>query len=212
MKINDISKAELGDHFSFVYQDEEQLFSVIIPFFIKGLSLNHKCIYIIDKTSKQKIIDEFMKKKVNLSNFITSGQFLILNSAETYLKDGYFDPDRMINVLRETEKNTLKEGYSGLRVTGEISWILSGAKGSDRLIEYESRLCSFFSGSKTAAICQYNEKELKPELLAESIHCHPELIFYGKRCENLYFSPNLLINENSRLPSGTYDMIKEDFA
>jgi hypothetical protein len=117
----------------------------------------------------------------------------------------------MINLLKQTEKRFLDEGYSGLRITGEASWILSGIKGADRLIEYESKLCNFFPGSKTIAICQYNEKKLKPDLLTESIHCHPDIIFYNKRCENLYYSPNLFTNAGHKFPIGTYDLIKEDF-
>ncbi|MFH2106483.1 MAG: MEDS domain-containing protein [Candidatus Micrarchaeota archaeon] len=212
MTIKDISNAELGDHFSFIYQNEDQLFSVLIPFFIKGLEKNQKCIYVVDKTSKQKIIAEFKKRNVNLLKFIKTGHFMFLTSKETYLKDGYFDPDIMINQLKQTEQQVLEEGYDGLRVTGSASWILSGVKGADRLIEYESKLCDFFHGSKTTAICQYDEKKLKPEILAESIHCHPEVIFYNKRCENLYYSHNLFANEGHKsFPTGTYKLIKDDF-
>jgi hypothetical protein len=214
LNVGNIDKPEpkFGDHFSFIYKNEKQLFSIIMPFLINGLNSNQKCICIIDEIPKQKIIDEFKKRNIPIGTPLKSGQLAILKCADTYLKGGFFDPDRSITSLKDAEKNAIDSGYAGLRITGEASFASSEIKGANRIMEYESKLGSFFPGSKTIAICLYNERKLNPRILAESIHCHPELIFYDTQCENIYYSPELFACANHKyFPLGAYELIKQDF-
>ena len=53
----------------------------------------------------------FAASKIPLDTHIHSGQFIFLTPEETYFKQGYFDPDVMINMLREAEQNALEKGY-----------------------------------------------------------------------------------------------------
>jgi len=46
----------------------------------------------------------------------------------------------MISLLiTETEK-AVAQGYPALRMTGEMTWVLRGLPGSERLLEYEAKL------------------------------------------------------------------------
>jgi hypothetical protein len=208
-----LEKINLGDHVCSIYKNKEQQFSSLIPFFKIGLESNQKCIYIVDENSKEEIFEEFEKRGIEINKFTQSNQFVLLTKRETYLKDGSFDPDKMINLLKETEKNALNEGYSGMRVTGEMTWVLENVKGSEKVIEYEAKLNVFFPHSKSTAICQYNENKFKPDLLVEVIHTHPFLIIYGILYKNLYYySPALYIKEktNVLLPTHSYELIRND--
>ncbi|MFH0874745.1 MAG: MEDS domain-containing protein [archaeon] len=212
MGLKDISHAKFGDHFSFIFKNESQLFSVIIPFLIKGLENNEKCIYIIDETPKDKVLAEFSKKLPDFDKIVKSGQLAILNSNETYLKNGFFDPERTMNLWQQTVNQSMQEGYTGVRVLGEASWVNKNVKGTSRLIEYESELHEFFKNNNVCAICLYDERIISPKILAESIHCHPLVIFYNKICENLYFSPEKFTGSDSKsFPAGAYELMKEDF-
>ncbi|MFA6027363.1 MAG: MEDS domain-containing protein [Patescibacteria group bacterium] len=206
-----LENIQLGDHLCSIYKNKEEQFSTIIPFFKTGLKNNQKCIYIADENSADEVISQLEKGGIDIKKYIASKQFLILSKRETYLKEGSFDPDRMIDLLKETEKGALKEGYSGLRVTGEMTWVLEQVKGSERLIEYEAKLNDFFPDSKATAICQYNENKFEPELLAEVIHTHPFVIIYGNSYENEYYSPAEYINgAHNVFPNDSYKTIKED--
>ncbi|MFH2019918.1 MAG: MEDS domain-containing protein [archaeon] len=211
MKSNDISLAKFGNHFSFIYKNEEQLFLVLIPFFIEGLMNNQKCVWITDIISKKNIVAEFSQRNVDMMKFIKSGQLLIAASEDIYLSNGYFDPESTISSLKQSEQQTLSEGYTGLRIVGEATGILKGKNGRKKLMEYEISLGNFFPGSKVIAICLYNEENIEPNLLAESMHCHPELIFYDKLCDNLYYSPSQSADKSKPLPVGSYELMKEDF-
>jgi len=207
-----IKDVELGDHLCSIYKNKEEQFSAVIPFIKKGLDSHQKCIYIVDENSKEEVIAELDKGGIDSKKYIEANQFSLLTKRETYLKDGFFDPDKMIALLKETEKNALAEGYSGLRVTGEMTWVLEGIPGSEKLIEYEAKLNDFFPNSKSTAICQYNENKFKPEILVEVIHTHPFLAIYGNLYENkFYYSPQLYTQgTHIRLPVESYSMIRDD--
>jgi hypothetical protein len=57
-----------------------------------------------------------------------------------------------------------------------MSWALGRLPGTDRLVEYESRLEEFVPGSKTLAVCQYDRRRFDAELLLDVIHTHPVVV------------------------------------
>ncbi len=207
-----IEEVSLGDHVCSIYKNKEEQFNPLKVFIKKGLDNHEKCFYIVDENSKEEVISELEKRGIETKKYIDSGQLVLLTKRDTYLKEGSFEPDRMINLLKETERKALKEGYSGIRVTGEMTWVLEGVSGSEKLIEYEAKLNHFFPGSKATAICQYNENKFKKELLIEVIHTHPFLIIYGNLYGNrYYYSPaSFEKGEHTLLPTDSYVLIRDD--
>lgn len=177
--IDSYYKIELGDHLCSIYSDFEVQISYIVPYMDIGLKKNHKCIYITDENPIESIISAFRIKGTNLSAYLEKGQFVFFTGTDTYLKNGYFDPDRMISTLKEMEKTALKEGFEGIRVTGEMTWILSKLPGTERFMEYENKLNEFLPGSKSAAICQYSESKFDKKILIEVIKAHPKVGING---------------------------------
>jgi len=184
-----LGELELGDHLCCIYRSAEEQLSAVIPFMQAGLENNEKCLYIIDESSKSEIIDAFKKSNIKIEELIRSGKFELLTKEDAYLKEGSFDPDRMIELLKQKEKEALKEGFRGLRVTGEMTWVFTKAPGVEKLIEYESKLNYFLPASKCVAVCQYHESKFKAEVLLDIIHTHPNVIIYGRLCFNPYFIP-----------------------
>ena len=184
----DVEKLKYGQHLACIYRNREEQFATVIPFIYAGLKNGEKCIYIADENTKDEIIQAF-KEVTDIDKYLKSGQLELLTKSEAYLKDGYFDPDRMIELLKQVQEKALKDGYKGLRVTGEMTWILTTWPGVERIIEYEAKLNYFFPESMCTALCQYNENKFKPEILLEVIHTHPFLIIYDTLYENPHYSP-----------------------
>ena len=176
-----------GDHICCIYESEEDHKRVFTSFVKEGLKKKEKVFYVIEHNSKEYIKGYFLDEPVE--RYIENGQFSILTSDEVYLRDGFFDPERMVSLLRSETEKALKEGYSALRVTGEMTWVLRKLPGSQRLIEYEIILNKFFPGSKCSAICQYDKKRFPPHLLKDILRTHP-LAFIGTEFyHNFYYLP-----------------------
>jgi signal transduction histidine kinase len=105
------------------------------------------------------------------------------------VQDGIFNPDKMIDLLQAETDKALAEGYAALRVTGEMTWALRDLPGSERLIEYETKLNFFFPNSKALAICQYDMNQFDPELLLNVLRTHPIAVIGTEIYKNFYYIP-----------------------
>lgn len=184
--LNDL---DFGDHLCLIYRSRQEQFSVVAPFIRQGLEKKEKCLYIADDRTVQEVKDVLAQEGIDVQAYLDSGQLHLLVKEQAYVKDGYFDPDKMITLLAESTEVALQEGFQGLRATGEMTWIIARLPGSERLIEYEAKLNHFFHGSKALAICQYNETRFSPELLLNVLATHPIVIVAGLVTHNFYYIP-----------------------
>ncbi|MFW9990843.1 MAG: MEDS domain-containing protein [Candidatus Odinarchaeota archaeon] len=178
-----------GDHLCCLYNTEEEHQRVLTSFILDGLKKGEKVFYIVDFHSIDRIKEYIKDEGFDPEPYISKGQLVFLTRDESYLKEGIFDPDRMISILESETEKALVEGYPSLRVTGEMTWALKNLPGSERLIEYESKLNDFFPGSKCLAICQYNLEQFSPDVIIEVVNTHPYVIKGTEIYDNFYFIP-----------------------
>lgn len=176
-----------GDHLCCLYQTEEEHRDLITPFLRQGLEQNEKVFYIVDERTAETILNYLTKDGVDVSVYINKGQLVILTVSDSYMKNKVFDPDMMIELLKTETEKALTEGYSALRVTGEMSWALRGLPGSKRLIEYEFKLNNFFPFNKALALCQYDMRKFIPEMLIEVLETHPIAVIGTGLYNNYYY-------------------------
>lgn len=175
------------DHLCLIYETPEEQFAAIVPFVRLGLERGEKCVYVADDNTSAEVLEQIKKGGVDTARALEAGSLSVITKKEAYLKQGYFDPDWMIRFLKEAADAAKAEGYAGLRVTGEMTWVLGKDPGSDRLIEYEARLNYFFPENDALAICQYNIGRFSPQIIMDVIRTHPLVIYRGQVCRNLYY-------------------------
>jgi PAS domain S-box-containing protein len=188
-KIYDIYELNPGDHLCVLYETDEEHKALITPYLRSGLENNEKVFYIVDARTSEAVLNYLRDDGVDVDPYLESGQLSILTVSESYMKGGVFDPDGMIKMLTEETEKALQEGYSALRVTGEMSWALRGLPGSERLIEYETKLNEFFPIAKALAICQYDCRVFDPEILLDILTTHPIAVIGTEIYENFYYIP-----------------------
>jgi PAS domain S-box-containing protein len=178
------------DHLCLVYETEEEWRSAAITFIALGLQRNEKCIYVVDTHTAGQICSYLSEEGVDVEPATTSGQLVILHETEAYTRDGVFDPDKMIALLIEETEKALSEGYTALRITGEMSWALRGHPGSEALLEYEAKLNrDLFPDYPCLAICQYYRKLFDPKILRYVVMTHPFMVRNNCIYHNPYYIP-----------------------
>jgi PAS domain S-box-containing protein len=178
-----------GDHLCCIYRSEEEHRQVITPFVEHGLQENHKVIYIVDIHTAETVTDHLKDGGIDLDAYNESGQFQLFTRHDTYTSGGSFDPDAMIELLQQETDTALSEGYDALRVTGEMTWALTGLPGTERLIEYENKLNRFMPKNRCIAICQYDKNRFSPDILLDVLRTHPYAIIGTNIYENFYYLP-----------------------
>jgi len=208
-----INQLGAGDHLCCIYRDRSEQMSIVVPYLIRGLQNNEKCLYILDESTMGDVFRAFGEAGVDLKAHVASGQCALLTKEETYLKGGSFEPDGMIATLKQAEADAIREGYAGLRVTGEMTWVFARLPGVERLIEYEAKLNLFFPNSRSTAICQYHEDRFEPDVLIDVLHTHPAVVIYGEVCANPYYIPAevfLSRMKSGRIPLALYQRVRDD--
>ncbi|MBI4666652.1 MAG: MEDS domain-containing protein [Nitrospinae bacterium] len=187
--LDTLQKLQPHDHLCLIYETREEQFNAVIPFIKVGLERNERCVYIADENTVESVLDAMRGEGINVRDALDSGALAVITKQDAYLKQGHFDPDWMINYLKNITNETLAQGYSAVRATGEMTWALGSEDGVDRLIEYEAKLNYFFPDYPLLAICQYNKNRFSPEIIRNIIYTHPYVIVGGTVARNYYFIP-----------------------
>jgi hypothetical protein len=175
-RISSISELGSGDHVACIYESEEEHRQVMTPFIRSGLERKEKVLYITDVRTEDCILEYLADDGIDAERYVKQGQLAFAPATDTYLQDGFFDPEGMLALAQSETDRALEEGYAGMRYTSEPTWVLREPPGSDRFMEYEARLNEFFHEKKCMALCQYDRWVWPPEVLLNVISTHPTLI------------------------------------
>ena len=177
------------DHLCLIYESREEQFAAVVPFIGDGLAAGQRCLYVADDNTVECVRAALHDAGIDVAEAIARGALGVLTKRDAYLRDGTFDPDEMIAFLGDATAAALEDGFSALRVTGEMTWVLGGEPGTDRLLEYEAKLNYFFPGVQALAICQYNRSRFAPQVLADVVRTHPLVIAGRTVCRNFHYVP-----------------------
>ncbi|MFP4345423.1 MAG: MEDS domain-containing protein [Anaerolineales bacterium] len=175
---------EPGDHLCCIYETDAEHRSVVAPFLRAGMERHEKVVYVVDSHTPAQIRSYVEEVEADAQE-----NLFILTPQETYLQDGPFDPQSMIAWLKQETEQALQEGYTALRITGEMSWALKGLPGSERLLEYEAQLNTFFEEYACLALCQYDRRRFPPAILLGVLETHPLALIGAQVFENFYYIP-----------------------
>lgn len=189
LRMRTITDLQPGEHVCFIYETEKEHKTVTTSLLRRGLERSEKVLYIADTHSAQDTHNYLRENGLKVELYLETGQLSIRGSIDVYTPNGVFNPDATITLLRTEAERALSEGYSALCVTGEMSWVLRGLPGSERLLEYEYKLNTVFSGMPCLGICQYNRSHFNAALLLDVVIAHPTIILGTEIHSNPFYVP-----------------------
>ena len=185
-----------GQHLCFFYETEEEHRAALKIFLHQGLERREKVLYIADAHDPAAILGYLHNEGLDAASYVASGQLSILAPAETYLQGGTFDPERMIARLQAETEQALREGYTALRISGEMTWALRKLPGSERLVEYEAKLNASWP-DKCLGMCQYDRRRFPADILLDMLRTHPLVVLDKQLYDNFhYIPPERLLSAN----------------
>lgn len=187
-KIDNLDKLKSGDHIVLLYKKTEEILSASVSFIKTSLDRNEKCLYIKGDLNIEILLNELRKQISKLDLYIQNGQLQILTKEETYALSDNFKAKEMIETLKKESINALEEGYKGLSITGELSWVLNFEDGKKEIIDYEWMLNEYiFNDYPVIAMCRYNLNKFDKSIIKSIIELHHYIIWQGKVHENPYY-------------------------
>jgi len=184
-----IARLRQGDHLCLIYDHAAERLAALIPFLQRGLAAGERCLYLADGATTDRVERALSEEGIDLGRERERGGLVLLTRRDAYLKDGRFDPGAMMDLLRQAEQEALDDGFTGLRMAGEMNWCLGSEPGTERALEYEARLNPFLAGSRSIALCQYERSRFTPRRIHDILRTHPVAVLGDEICPNAFYEP-----------------------
>ena len=189
-------------HICAFFRSREEQNEVLMPFFKEGYERGEKLFHIVDPRLREQHLRDCAACGIDVEAAQRSRQLEVATWQDAYLKDGYFDPERMIGVLREVlEANRRDFGLT--RLMGNMEWALETLPGVTDVVEYEAKVNYVLPEYDDPAICVYDLNRHSGAVVMDILRCHPMVIMGGVLQENpLYVRPDDFLAElRQRKPS-----------
>jgi signal transduction histidine kinase/ActR/RegA family two-component response regulator len=178
-----------GDHLCLIYHSAGEQTAALAAFLRTGLAAGERGIFVGHGTSGRRLEHALEDAGVDIGGECDRGALLFLTRRDDWLHQGRFDPGAMMDRLRLAEQQALADGFSGLRASWNMSWLLEGTAGAGWLTEYEARLNRFLAGSRTCALCRYSREASPAGAIQDALRTHPLAVLGDQICANAYYEP-----------------------
>ena len=153
--IDIVDEVPWGTHFCHFYKTNEDLIDILVPYFRAGLENNEFCIWVTSEPLEVEDAKRSLKRVVkNLDDYIEQGQIEIIDCSQWYTKSGEFHPEEVLEGWVQKEKQAVKKGFDGLRLTGNTFWIEK--KDWKEFTDYEAMIDNVIGQYRMIAICTYS--------------------------------------------------------
>jgi anti-anti-sigma regulatory factor len=153
-----------GDHGAFSFSTAEEQAQVIGPFLHAGLDAREKVIYISGGGPRQL---PGLGGRPDADHFADTGQLRVIPRGAACLTRGRFDPDRMLTVIGREISLAAEQGYTAVRLTADLSWVLDQPGGYPLMLASEATFDQAAApGSPIMAICQLDRNRCAPDQLS----------------------------------------------
>jgi hypothetical protein len=169
---NNVSEYNHGNHVCFLYRSEDALHEMLAQFVNEGLKKGEQCVCVETTRVQQRLCGDLRALAIDFEKEIAKGSLVFLSEEEVYFKSGEFDPQRLVKQLNESINRSQEAGFSGFRISGEISRASGDAMIQEKVIDYERRVDECFTDRKAIGFCHYRFDAFPEEMLDSVIDAH----------------------------------------
>ena len=176
-------------HICAFFHSAEEEYGALLPFIKDGFTHGHKGFHVVDPKLRDNHRSRLTEAGIDVDGAEHSGQFELRNWSDAYLRDGRFDPDRMLSLITEVLDGGRKQGYPLTRMVAHMEWALEERPGVDELVEYEARVNNIWPKHSDAVFCVYDLARFGGNIVVDIMRTHPVVLIGGILHENPYYVP-----------------------
>jgi hypothetical protein len=181
-------------HICAFFRSREEQNRILMPFFKEGYERGEKIFHIVDGRLREDHLCACDDCGIDRN----SDQLEVRPWEDAYLKDGYFDGDRMIRILEEVLSSN-REKHRLTRLMGNMEWALETAPGVTDIVEYETKLNYILPKYPDPVVCVYDLNKHSGSVVMDILRTHPMVIIGGVLQENpMYVQPGEFLEELKR--------------
>jgi len=183
--------SQLGEtrHVCAFFNSDDEAYRVLLPFIKDGFECGEKAVHIINSDLRHDHLRRLAAAGIDPTAALQSGQLELRTSTETYLRDGRFDQDRMLEAFEELASGNAKGGFPLSRIVCHMDWAVEGRSHIENLVEFESRVNEVWCRHDDAVVCVYDLAKFGGSTVIDIIRTHPMIIIGGILQQNPFFVP-----------------------
>jgi MEDS: MEthanogen/methylotroph, DcmR Sensory domain len=186
-----LAGSQLGNtrHVCAFFNSDEEEYRVLLPFIKDGIERGDKAIHVVSPDQHHKHLQRLARIGIDAPAVRRSDQFELRSSTETYLQDGRFDQDRMLQSFEQMASGNAEGGFPLSRIVCQMDWVPDGQSHIDDLIEFEAKINDLWCRHDDAVICTYRLSRFNGDAVIEIMRTHPLVIVGGILQHNPFFVP-----------------------
>lgn len=166
-----INRIPYGLHACHFYPDREQLVEALVPFFLAGLRAGELCIWVAaPPLPADEAERELRAAWSGAAEAIAKRAVRILDFDRWYANAAGLKGADVVALWLQEEERALAEGYKGLRITGNTSFV--GPHDWEQFMEYERIVGAGFQGRRIVALCSYLLPHIASDKVMEVMRAH----------------------------------------
>ncbi|GAA3109935.1 hypothetical protein GCM10010449_35490 [Streptomyces rectiviolaceus] len=170
-----VTRMNSGDHACLGFDDDETRWELRAAYADIGLSRGELVVFFTDRATTPALAAEHLSSSgFPLGPALMDGRLVVVNEVPGYDPDTGFDPAERAQTWVELTDKARHDGFSGIRVVGDMGWAAEPGIDHDLLVEYESGLSPLFAEIGFTAICEYDRRKFDDGLLDRIRLAHPK--------------------------------------
>ncbi|MDQ6661957.1 MAG: MEDS domain-containing protein [Chloroflexota bacterium] len=182
-----IDRAPHERHICLFFATPDEQWQMMRPYLLEYLGANLPVLYIQDSTASERLMELLRAEGLPLDDLIARGLLRVIPPAQAYLLSGSFDAQRMLAFMESAILGALAAGHNRVFLTGEMTWSLSDAPGSEQMMTYEGLLNPLIEKYPAVTIvCQYDLKRFDGPSILDALLTHPSVHVPAGRVAGFY--------------------------
>ncbi len=127
-------------HVCAFFRDQDEEYSVLVPFIADGLRARDKIFYVLDPRVRAIRLEGLQQAGIEVVHAQQIGQLEARGWDEVYLSNSHFEPDKALAFIKEALESGKSQGFHRTRFIAHAEWVLEYRPDVDRYLEFESRV------------------------------------------------------------------------
>jgi MEDS: MEthanogen/methylotroph, DcmR Sensory domain len=190
--------SRLGEarHVCAFFNSDDEEYRVLLPFIKGGFECGDKAVHVVNPDQRRDHLQRLAAAGIDLTAAQQSGQLELRSNTETYLREGRFDQDRMLEVFEQLATGNAPGGFPLSRIVCRMDWAAEGGSYVDDVVEFEAHVNDVWRRHDDAVICTYHLAKFGGETVIDIMRTHPMVIIGGILQQNPFFvTPEEFLDE-----------------
>ena len=122
------------------FHSDDQFYKVMLPFIREGFATGDRAVHIVDPAKRETHLKTLAEAGIDAAGTQDARQLEVRRWEEAYLREGYFDQERMLALIQEVLEDGRRQNFPMTRLVANMEWALEDRPGVDDVVEYETRL------------------------------------------------------------------------